>query len=86
VKKRGVTQDCVWQFRSRHLYIYYHKDVSVLRSQCFYFVALYKGWNRLRFAIFPGTEAFLPISVCSTSDGNYVIADLRHVRCAQSMA
>jgi hypothetical protein len=39
--------------------------------------ALYKGWNRLRFAIFPGTEAFLPISVCSTSEGNYVIADLR---------
>jgi sugar lactone lactonase YvrE len=34
-------------------------------------------WSRLRFAIFPGTEAFLPISVCSTSEGNYVIADLR---------
>jgi hypothetical protein len=39
--------------------------------------ALYKGWNRLRFALSRETEAFLPISVCSTSYGNYVIADLR---------
>ena len=39
--------------------------------------ALYKGWNRLRFALFRETETFRPISVCSTSDGNYVIADLR---------
>jgi sugar lactone lactonase YvrE len=39
--------------------------------------ALYKGWNRLRFSLSRETEVFLPISVCSTSDGNYVIADLR---------
>jgi len=39
--------------------------------------ALYKGWNRSRFALSRETEAFRPISVCSTSDGNYVIADLR---------
>jgi hypothetical protein len=39
--------------------------------------ALYKGWNRLRFALSRETEAFYPISVCSTSDGKYVIADSR---------
>ena len=40
--------------------------------------AFYKGWGRLRFGFLPETEIFIPISVCSTSDGNYVIADLRH--------
>ena len=39
--------------------------------------ALYKGWNILRVALSREMEAFRPISVCSTSDGNYVIADLR---------
>jgi len=40
--------------------------------------AFYKGWGRLRFGFLPETEVFIPISVCSTSDGNYVIADLCH--------
>ena len=38
--------------------------------------ALYKGWNRLRFALSRETGLFYPISVCSTSDGNYVIGDI----------
>ena len=38
--------------------------------------ACYKGWNRLCSGLFPETEVFVPISVCSTSDGNYVIADV----------
>jgi len=38
--------------------------------------ACYKGWNRFCFGLFPETEEFVPNSVCSTSDGNYVIADL----------
>jgi sugar lactone lactonase YvrE len=40
--------------------------------------SFYKGWGRLRFGFLPETEVFIPISVCSTSDGNYVIADLSH--------
>ena len=40
--------------------------------------AFYKGWGRLRFGFLPETEIFLPMSVCSTSDGNYVIADPCH--------
>jgi hypothetical protein len=39
---------------------------------------LYKGWGRLHLALFPEAETFIPTSVCSTSDGNYVIADICH--------
>lgn len=37
----------------------------------------YKGWGKLPISIFPEKENFLPLSVCSTSDGNYVVADPR---------
>jgi len=40
--------------------------------------AFYKGWDRLLFGFLPEMEVFIPISVCSTSDGNYVIADVFH--------
>jgi hypothetical protein len=40
--------------------------------------SLYKGWGRLHLALFPEAETFIPTSVCSTSDGNYVIADACH--------
>jgi hypothetical protein len=40
--------------------------------------SFYKGWGRLCFGFLPEAEVFIPMSVCSTSDGNYVIADLCH--------
>ena len=38
--------------------------------------ASYKGWGNIPFPLFPESEKFLPLSLCSTPDGNYVVGDL----------
>ncbi|XP_052091473.1 uncharacterized protein LOC127728242 [Mytilus californianus] len=37
---------------------------------------LYKGWRKLPFSLFTDGEPFLPLSVCTTADGNFIVADI----------
>lgn len=37
---------------------------------------LYKGWRKLPFSLFTNGEPFLPLSVCTTADGNFIVADI----------
>jgi len=38
--------------------------------------ASYKGWDHTPFPLFPEPDRFVPLSLCSTPDGNYVVGDL----------